>query len=252
MESKRLTAIKVPVIDIVEGDYHKQEGFDPNFIIAKNSMKLSRVRVMGTIVNKYTSPDDRFASLTLDDGTATVRAKAFANTRIFSNVYVGDVVDVIGKVRLYEDEIHLVAEIAQKMTDPNYEILRRLELMLQEREWSEKKKKLLDLGSQTTDLSELKQVAFNQLELPSEVVESVMSSLPAAAAEEEKDSKDGKDEIKKKMLSLITECDRGDGCSYNDLVKVSGVDEYVVESVISELLEDGECFEPKPGKIKRL
>ena len=88
-----------------------------------------------------------------------------------------------------------------------------------------------------------------------DVVEAIISSTPdetdAEALPQEKEEA-GKEELKTKMLELIAKCDTGNGCSYNELVSVSGIDEYIVESIVSELLEDGECFEPKPGKIKRL
>ncbi len=251
MENKRLTAVKVPIKDIIQGKYYQQEGFNPNFIITKSNMKVSRTRLTGTIVNKYASPDNKFASITLDDATATIRAKAFGNIDIFSKVEVGDIVDVIGKVRLYEDEIHLVVEIAHKIDDPNFETLRKLELKIKQNDWNKKKQKLFELREQTADLAELKQAAAVQLLMDEDVVEAIVSDTPEQAKEKKPDIED-RDELKKKMLDLISKCDSGDGCLYNELVDTSGMDEYAVESVVSELLEDGECFEPKPGKIKRL
>ncbi len=252
MENRRLTAIKIPIKDIIQGKYFQQEGFEPNFIMTKNNMKVSRTRLLGTVVNKYASPDNKFASITIDDATATIRTKTF-NSNILSEVFVGDTVDVIGKIRLYDDEIHLVTEIIHKIDDPNYEILRKLELKLQQKNWNEKKKKLFSLREQTADLSELKQLAASQLQMDGDIVEAIIADTSTEITEEtvEKDN-ENKQELKTKMLDLISKCDPGDGCSYQELVDTSGVDEYLVESIVSELLEDGECFEPKPGKIKRL
>ena len=49
---------------------------------------------------------------------------------------------------------------------------------------------------------------------------------------------------------LIKEIDAGDGVDIDDIIKKSGLDD--AESVINRLLENGDIFEIKPGRVKVL
>jgi hypothetical protein len=53
-------------------------------------------------------------------------------------------------------------------------------------------------------------------------------------------------------LGLIEKLDAGQGCDYSELLEASKISEETMDSIINELLSDGVCFEPKPGKIKKL
>lgn len=53
-----------------------------------------------------------------------------------------------------------------------------------------------------------------------------------------------------RIYSLIKEIDTGDGVSVDDIIKVSGIVE--AEKVLNMLLENGDVFEVKPGKLKVL
>ena len=53
-EKKRLTALKTSIGPIIKGKYIAQEGFEPNFVQTEHG-RLSRVRVLGTVVDKFVS-----------------------------------------------------------------------------------------------------------------------------------------------------------------------------------------------------
>ena len=53
-----------------------------------------------------------------------------------------------------------------------------------------------------------------------------------------------------KIYSLIKEIDKGEGVSVDDIIKISGIIE--AEKVLNMLLENGDVFEVKPGKLKVL
>ncbi|MBR9682794.1 MAG: hypothetical protein GOV02_03900, partial [Candidatus Aenigmarchaeota archaeon] len=57
---------------------------------------------------------------------------------------------------------------------------------------------------------------------------------------------------KEKILELIGKIDSGEGVEYQKIITESGLSENEVDSIIQDLLETGTCFEPLPGKIKRL
>ena len=248
MERKRLTAVKTKIIPLVNGKFVKQEGFNPNYVLTPNGMRLSRIKIMATIVDKFLSESGRFASITLDDGSSTIRAKAFNAVNIFDNFSTGDIIDFIGRVKEYQGEIYLVPEIIRKVEDPNYEILRELDIKAQEKEWAGKKRIILENQKQTSDLEELKKIMEERFGIESEDIESILESqtLSQDSVEEETD------ETKEKILKLIVQCDKGSGCDYSELIEKGGLAEDVLDNVVNDLLTEGLCFEPRPGKIKKL
>lgn len=195
---KRLTAVKTDIKSLVVGKYVRQEGFNPNYVLTPDGGKVSRVRVMANVVAKFISDTGKMGSITLDDGTETIRAKTFNRVDLIEGLELGDLVDVVGKVRVYNDELFINIESVYKVEDPNQEILRMVEVL-----------------------------------------------------KRPKKEEPIKEITKSDVLKVIEELDEGDGADYMDIIKCLD-DEKSVEKVIDELLEDGTCFEPRPGKIKKL
>ncbi|MFQ6010074.1 MAG: OB-fold nucleic acid binding domain-containing protein [Candidatus Aenigmatarchaeota archaeon] len=249
MERKRLTAKKAGIAEIVTGRFVQRSGFESNYVITKLGRRLSRVRALGLVVDKFVSEDGNYATLTLDDGSETIRCKTFVNTRIFDGINPGDLVDVIGKVREYKDEIYVLPETIKK-ADANLETLRMLELKRQGDEQRKKIKIVLDLKNQTADLNELKAIA-QKSGVSNEEAEAILEAQELIEVEMEKKAEESTG-VKEKLLKLIDEMDSGEGVDYMELLSKSGLAENVVDSAIQELLESGTCFEPRAGKIKRI
>ena len=243
----RLTAKKVRVIDVVKGMYTPADGMKPGYILTGYGMKISRVRIMATIVNKFMSEDKNFASVTLDDGTETIRAKSFGSTKFFDNVNVGDSADTIGKIREYNDEIYIIPEIVTKITDPNLESLRRLELLKQYTEW----KKKLEFVKSAKEKYDSPEKIFEALkgDVNTEDAETILELLQMPVANEPQKEED--ENAKKTVLQIITEFDKGEGVAYGDLIEKSKFDEKSFDKAINELLEEGTCYEPKPGQLRK-
>ncbi|MCD6368072.1 MAG: hypothetical protein J7L45_03240 [Candidatus Aenigmarchaeota archaeon] len=246
MERKRLTAIKTDIKSVVDGKYFKAEGFESNYVITPVGVRISRVRIMATIMNKFVTEDGKYGFIVLDDGTETIRAKIFKSVKMLENLSIGDIVDVIGKIREYGDELYIAPEIIRKIEDPNFLILRKAELLDQRKKFEEIRKKIKEFQKKTSDLEEIKKLA--QAEgISEEVVESIVES-EEVDEEEIEDRKSMKD----KVLEIIDMLDDGTGAEYSQVISESGLDENEVEEIINELLNDGICYEPRPGKIKRL
>ena len=129
MERKRLTAIKTRIKPVTSGMFVVQQGLSPNYILTTDGLRLARVRVLGTIVDKFLSENRSFASVTIDDGTDTIRAKSFRSSSIFNSHEVGDIVDLVGKIREYQEEVYLIPEVIINV-EPNIELLRELEIKI--------------------------------------------------------------------------------------------------------------------------
>lgn len=98
MEKKRITSVKTKISAITKGKYVAQEGFDPSYVLSNLGQRLSRVRVCATVVDKFLSDTGKFAAVTLDDGTDTIRTKVFNAVSMFEDISVGNIVDVIARV----------------------------------------------------------------------------------------------------------------------------------------------------------
>ncbi len=211
MPMERQTAKRVRIVDLVSGEWVKKEGMEPSYVVTPSGDAVSRARITGTIVGKFTSEDGNFSSVTIDDSTATMRAKLWREIELLNGAGVGDLVNLIGKVREYEGEIYIVPEVIRKIT-PDEESLMRLEI-----------------------LAKMKKVP-----VPAEKM--VRKPKPEPSNEE--------GDLRKKVLSLIESSP--DGVKYSDLMQQAGGAEDALEGIINELLGEGVCYEPVPGKIKKI
>jgi RPA family protein len=213
MVIERMTAKKVRISELTNGKWVKKEGMEPSFVETSHGDRISRARIMATIVAKFVAEDENFASVTLDDSTDTIRAKTFKTAKPIDSFEVGDMVDLIGKVREYNDEIYIIPEVVTKVTDPNMELLRVLEI----------KKRLKEL-------------------------EETGAKEPAKNKEDKKT--EDKEALRKEILNVIEKAK--DGTSYKEIFEQIKKPEELVEGVINELLAEGICYEPLPGKVKKI
>jgi RPA family protein len=245
---KRITAIKTDIKSITEGKYVDSEGYSPSHVITNYGQKVSRVRVLSTVVTKFVSETGKFASLTLDDGTDTIRAKTFKDLSKFEHVNIGDVVDVVGKIRKYNNEVYVLAESVNKVNDPNWETLRILEIKELKKSLQKNKELVLQYKEKYSG-QDLKRILKEEHKIPETFVDSV---IKIAKEVKEDTKKSTEQQAKEKILEIIEKNDKGDGCDYSIILERSGLEEDIIDSIINELLSDGICFEPRPGKIRKL
>ncbi len=230
--TKRWTAYKMAISDIVNGTF-TDDGF-----VQFGNLQVNRVRIMGTVVSKFTADDRKYGFFIVDDGTETIRVRSFEdNLKLIEKVNIGDIVDVIGRIRRYEDEIYIIPEGVQVIDDPNWVILRKLELMKQKKEMPKEAPQQEETPKEETN--------SNEEMIVEEVVEEVVEAkLPAGQTTLTESPR-------QKVIKLIKELDKGEGAEVSKIIERIG-DEKVVESALTELMNEGELFEPRPGKVKLL
>ncbi len=250
VEAKRMTAVKASVRSVGGGMFMKQDGFNPSYILTSSGERLSRVRVLATIIDKFVAEDKRYASATIDDGTGTIRMKVFKAIGPIADVSKGDIVDAIAKIRSYNEETYIMPEAVYKVSDPNLLILRKMELEKSNGELERKRQIILENRKKTSDFDELKSLMKKKYGInPEEVEAAVLSEdMPKTTEEKEADKNSEKDMV----IKLLERLDIGSGCDYFTLIKESGLAESSVEEAVNELLSDGTCFEPRPGILKLL
>ncbi len=228
MPIERMTARKVSLSELMNGRWVKKEGMVPSFVVTESGEEVSRARVLGTVVARFLAEDGNFGSITLDDGTDTIRAKTFKTVKPVDESNVGDLVDLVGKVREYNGEIYIIPEVITRLEDPNMELLRRLELIRKARKPG------------TGPVGDTQEGAASQPE-------------PAAEKGESKDKEEkasDNTELRKEILAVIGS--EPDGVECKTILEKVRAPETTIESVLNEILAEGICYEPTPGKIKKI
>lgn len=141
-----VSAVKGSIEQVVAGFEQSDEGSTTTV----NGKRVFRVRVMARVVGKFTNDERTYGNLVLDDETGTIRAKFFASSiDKLDGVNVGDLVEVVGRVRQFQDEIHLIADAVGIFEDVNWEFLRKLEIALPENELEKKVLERIKNGENT-------------------------------------------------------------------------------------------------------
>ena len=92
-----------------------------------NGKAISRVNLVANVVEKYSSAEKKYISLTIDDASGQIRLKIFGDeVDKFHEVNQGETVLVVGLLRQYNDELYITPEIV-KPQDPRYLLVRKLE-----------------------------------------------------------------------------------------------------------------------------
>ncbi|HLD98499.1 MAG TPA: OB-fold nucleic acid binding domain-containing protein [Candidatus Nanoarchaeia archaeon] len=122
---KRQTAFKLKIGDIFSGKpIIENERFTAMEI---NGKAISRVNLVANVVEKYSSAEKKYISLTIDDASGQIRLKIFGDeVDKFHEVNQGETVLVVGLLRQYNDELYITPEIV-KPQDPRYLLVRKLE-----------------------------------------------------------------------------------------------------------------------------
>lgn len=245
MENLRQTAIPTMISDLTGGSFVKKEGMEPSYVLTKLGIKISRAKITGVIVDKFMSEDGNYSSITIDDDSDSIRAKAFKeDADFFEKFNIGENVMLIGKVREYNGEKYLIPEVIRKVSS-DYETYHKLRFL---KKIASKKKIYSVIKSQMgkfSDFQELKNFIVKRYGFEEKEVQDIIESL---IEKEEKKEKDYKPVILEKLESL----DKGSGVEIKKLLEETKIPEDVFQETIKELLSEGICYEPKPLIIKKV
>ncbi len=205
-------ANKLWISQLFDGVYAAGQDDNVNHLELDNN-HIVRVNLIGSIT--YVKLNEGYASAILDDGSAAIRIKAWQqDTSMISKINLGDFALVIGRIREFNNERYVLPDFIKKLDDPNWLLVRRLELL------------------------RLYKNAFKQKEdtPPEEKIEIQAASI----------------NLRSKILSTIESIDQADGVSIDDVASSSSLPRMQVDNIISSLVKEGEVYEHKPGRYKLL
>lgn len=227
-DRKRLIAYKVWINDILNSEIYKEDNNDFSITYIKvKDKKISKINIIANVVEKFLNDDKNFASITLDDGSGVIRVKTWKeDTSKIEDFNIGDIVNIIGRPRIYNEESYIVPELIRKVNDPNFEVLRKLELL-----------KLYgkpNLNGMKIDPAEIKDEKKNE-----DYVEEIVVD-------------ENSENNRQIIIKLIEKFDDGNGTDVNLIINNSNIDKENVLSIINDLLTEGEIFEIREGFVKLL
>lgn len=225
---QRKPACKVWISDIGNGQLQHETGeFGMYYFVLKDT-PISRVNLIGSVVDVFISPERSFASVALDDGSGTINVRTFKeDIGMLEGLKVGDMVMVIGRIREYNNDKYIIPEIIKNLNDPNWELVRRLELL---KEYGMPKK------VEVKDFVEVKSGNTVMVENGSENVVSEQVGEVTSSS-------------RNKILSLIEKADEN-GAEHSLILTNLGITEEEAAPILKELLSEGEIYQNRPGRYK--
>jgi len=215
---ERQPANKIWISDLYSGNFVRgDDEFKPNYLVVKDK-NISRVNLVANVVNKYEKEDVSYVSLIIDDGSAQIRVKCWGeDCKLLSDIDKGDMILLVGKVKedkFSNEGVYVNVEIVKKV-DPNFEILRKLELIKEYGKPIENSKKEVFIEEEVEKVEEIK-ISSNSL--------------------------------RNKILNLI---EKKEDLDFENLSKELNCSDSNLMYEVNELIKDGEIFEVK-GKYKLL
>ena len=241
MRNMRPAAYKLKIEDLVRGQYIRSiEGAEPSHLLTPWGQRVTRARVMGTVVDKFVREDQSYAALRLDDGSETISIRAWREgVPELNRLNVGSTVDVIGRVREFEGEVYLVPELILPVNDPNWELVRELEIVESRREALARGVRPKGIPTVGLEPAQLK----IKLPQPTPTTESTLE-------EEEPPLPEVPDEIKKRVILALEKLDKGNGATPAEVSVELNLSQTQVEDALRVIMLEGDIFEPLAGRFK--
>ncbi len=206
-------ACKVWIRDILAGTYGREKGEFGSPYVACNGKNVFRVNLIAPTKDMYAV--EGYSSLTLDDGSASIRVKAWKeDVRFLKNVKIGDVVLVIGKIREYNEERYIVPEMVRVMED-QWAFVRKLELV---KMYGRKEQPLV---------VEVETGEEHQLQNQGVEYETISESFST----------------RQMVIGALKDMGPEKGAAFSQIAGKVRAEESEIRRVLNELLEEGEIYE---------
>ncbi|MHA1754047.1 MAG: OB-fold nucleic acid binding domain-containing protein [Candidatus Odinarchaeia archaeon] len=257
MESKKFARSsfkRIHIEDILQGFIQDEE--NPTKMLLDSGEAIHRIKVLGLIVNKFTrgiqstKVNGEFSELDeveynpysvieLDDGTGVIAIKAWGEEAITLEKFkIGDLVEIIGKPRIYQGIPYLLFESGVKITNLHWFLLHELAILKDKNEKNRSKpltesvdiNKTNNIIKENTLLANEEQLGYNHKK------EFKNQSIP----------------IEIEVLNIISENDIN-GISIHELsLKIPNITIDDLNKILDDLIKDGLIYEAAPKVYKKI
>jgi len=223
---KRNIAYKCCASWILDSEFVKEEGWTPNYLVMGNR-NVSRVNIIAAVVGK--EENEHNIRLSIDDGSGVINLLAFENIPCIVDIKIGDIVNVVGKPRVFNEDKYIMPETI-KCVDKEWLRVRQKEL-----ERSKGPEKKIETPK---DISETKDDKIHK----KPIVETISDDTSDKPLENPTHT-----DI---ILDTIRLLDKSGGIGFEEISEK--IDFKDTETILNDLLKKGEIFEIKPGRYKVL
>ncbi|MHC1590503.1 MAG: OB-fold nucleic acid binding domain-containing protein [Candidatus Helarchaeales archaeon] len=209
------------------------------YLQTKNDLRAFRVRILGTIMFHQIFEKDEEAGrreaayITVDDGTEQIRIKTWDELQVskIKKMKKGQVIDVIGTIREYNDEMYLKPLLILPIYDLNFELLRDLDILTYEKRLGQKSR-LISSQARTPRVEQEKK----------------------EPVEEDSQTKNVEDENENIniIVELIRKLDQGEGVEISQIQENCSFPKKDIKKYIQYLYENGYIYEPSVDRYKIL
>ena len=249
MKTKRQIAYKIPIVLLQQGNYIIQQEQEPNYLEIENGFKIYRVNIIAVIIGK--EKVGMITNIYIDDGTGTITARLFEESKSLRLGEVGDVIQLIGRIRVYNEERYLSPEILTKIEATWLKVRsKEIKNCLQEitkigvSKKRDEEASLEKKENKKTEDKESELMIQTNLKLPKKRNDKKELILPTES------NNFNIDIPHEKILKIIKELDKGLGVFMEEIIKASPLTN--TEAMIHQLLERGDIFQNQPGRVKVL
>lgn len=137
---KRSVAVRAYISEIKHALPEEIDGI--TYLITETGLPLKRVKVIGTVIDKFVQPASpkesnsdepkkSYGSITIVDSTDTIRIKVWGPAvKQLDNIELEDLVMIVGKPRIFGDEIYVTPEFLRKINNTNWLLYHEAEILL--------------------------------------------------------------------------------------------------------------------------
>lgn len=208
------TARKKKISEIISADFVKKTDWEPNHILISGE-KIYKVNIKGIVVAKVEK--EVIVEYVIDDGTGTMIARLFSPENFDINkINVGSPVNIIGKIREFNDERYL-----------NVDVIKEIDM-----KWLEFHKKEIEVFGKPQDKTE----------------------KIKPKKEENKSVKEmGEEDLNYEIIDYVNNFDKGGGVFIEDIIsKFDRFGRENIEKIVDYLLKNGYIFEYRKNYFKVL
>jgi len=175
-----------------------------------NGKSIYRVNLIANVIDKFQG--ENFGVVTIDDSTGVIEIRDFENG--LKDIEIGDVILVIGIIRIYNEKVYITKEIIKKV-HPLWLVARKLEL-----------EKIFGLKLNDED-KEIKGI------------------------KEENKANENDNNLKNLVLEKIKKLEQEkEEANIEDIYLELDFPIENIKATIEQLLEEAKVYEPKPGILK--
>ncbi|MEK6950322.1 MAG: hypothetical protein AABX13_01195 [Nanoarchaeota archaeon] len=215
--SETMISEKITLRDAQESEYFPGED-EPSYLFTSSQRKVVRCNIFATIIGK--EEVGNITNLILDDGTAQLVLRSFEPTSRVRALQLGEVIAVMGRVRVYNGERYLSPEIVKKIPSLWLKV-RQLELAQRKQQESQEEPKI-----------------------EQELIESELGT------EEQKEELKAEGCVEELVIKTVRERDQGIGMAVEELLEL--FPEGQTELLIEKMQREGLLFQNLPGRVKVL